>query len=125
MLSLSRVLPATHPRWPYPQYHSSADNPSICSSRRLAESRDLILAMVDALEANRVPVNRFQGEPFCSRYGIFVDGYTNPQGNRALFDILFLVDGTRSIADIAARCGISFEAARGTIDELARHGLVE
>lgn len=125
MLSLSRVLPATHPQWPYPQYHSSADNPSICSSRRLAESRDLILAMVDALEANRIPVNRFQGEPFCSRYGIFVDGYTNPQGNRALFDILFLVDGTRSIADIAARCGISFEAARGTIDELARHGLVE
>jgi aminopeptidase-like protein len=72
-----------------------------------------------------VPVNRFQGEPFCSRYGIFVDGYTNPQGNRALFDILFLIDGTRSIADIAAQCGISFEAARQTIDELARHGLVD
>lgn len=125
MLSLSRVLPASHPQWPYPEYHSSADNPSVCSSKRLAESRDLILAMVDALEANRVPVNRFKGEPFCSRYGIFVDGYTNPQGNRALFDILFLVDGTRSVADIAAQCGISFEAARQTIDELARHGLVQ
>ena len=46
--------------------------------------------MVDALEDNYVPLNRFRGEPFCSRYGIFVDGYANPQGHRALFDILFL-----------------------------------
>lgn len=125
MLSLSRVLPASHPQWPYPEYHSSADNPSICLPKRLAESRNLILAMVDALESNRVPKNRFKGEPFCSRYGIFVDGYTNPQGNRALFDILFLIDGTRSVADIAIQCGVSFQAARETIDELARHGLLE
>jgi aminopeptidase-like protein/aminoglycoside N3'-acetyltransferase len=125
MLSLSRVLPASSPDWPYPEYHSSFDNPSVCSSRRLTEARDLVLAMVDALEGNRVPRNRFHGEPFCSRYGIFVDGYTNPEGNRALFDILFLIDGTRSIEQIAAECGISFEAARGTVEELARHGLID
>ena len=80
--------------------------------------------MLDGLEENVVPENRFKGEPFCSRYGIFVDGYTNPEGNRALFDILFLIDGHLSIADIAQRCGISFEAARGTVAELRRHGLV-
>jgi aminopeptidase-like protein/aminoglycoside N3'-acetyltransferase len=124
MLSLSRVLPPSSPNWPYPEYHSSFDNPSVCSSKRLAESRDMVLAMVDALEDNRIPTNRFQGEPFCSRYGIFVDGYTNPQGHRALFDILFLVDGTRSVAEIAAACGISFEAAHATLEELKRHGLI-
>jgi aminopeptidase-like protein/aminoglycoside N3'-acetyltransferase len=125
MLSLSRVLAPTHPDWPYPQYHSSADNPSVCFSKKLTEARDLVLAMVDALEANRIPKNRFRGEPFCSRYGIFVDGYTNPEGHRALFDILFLVDGKRSIAEIAEACGISFESTLGTIDELRRHGLVD
>jgi aminopeptidase-like protein/aminoglycoside N3'-acetyltransferase len=124
MLSLSRVLPPSSPNWPYPEYHSSADDLTTCFPKRLAESRDLVLAMIDSLEQNRIPTNRFRGEPFCSRYGIFVDGYTNPQGNRALFDILFLVDGTRSIADIAGACGISFEAAKETIDELERQGLV-
>ena len=124
MLSLSRVLPPSNPSWPYPEYHSSFDNPSVCFPKRLAESRDLVLAMVDALEENRVPRNRFKGEPFCSRYGIFVDSYANPQGHRALFDILFLVDGTRSIADIATQCGISFESTRATVEELKRHGLV-
>jgi aminopeptidase-like protein/aminoglycoside N3'-acetyltransferase len=125
MLSLSRVLHRTHPDWPYPEYHSSADNLSVCSPKKLAEARDLVLAMVDALENNQVPVNRFRGEPFCSRYGIFVDGYTNPEGNKSLFDVMFLIDGSRSVAEIAEACGISFDSARRTVEELARNGLVE
>ncbi len=55
MLSLSRVLPTSSPDWPYPEHHSSLDNPSVCSPTRLVESRDLILAMVDALEDNAIP----------------------------------------------------------------------
>jgi aminopeptidase-like protein/aminoglycoside N3'-acetyltransferase len=125
MLSLSRVLHASNPAWPYLEYHSSLDNPGLASAARLEESRDVILSMIDALEANRAPRNRFKGEAFCSRYGVFVDGYANPEGHRALFDVLFLIDGTNSIADIAERCGISFEAARATVDELHRVGLVE
>lgn len=125
MLSLSRVLPPSSPDWPYRKYHSSQDDPNLGSIRRLEESRDLVLAMIDALEQNAVPVNRFKGEAFCSRFGLFVDGYSNPQGHRAFFDILFLIDGTRSVARIARECGIPFEAARGVLDELERNGLVE
>jgi aminopeptidase-like protein/aminoglycoside N3'-acetyltransferase len=124
MLSLSRVLPPSSPDWPYRKYHSSQDDPSLGSLRRLEESRDLVLAMIDHMEENRVPVNRFKGEAFCSRYGLFVDGYSNPAGHRAFFDILFLVDGSRTIAEIAKICGISFEAARGSIEEMVRNGLV-
>jgi len=124
MLSLSRVRPSTHPDWPYPQYHSSHDVPDADSINRLAASRDLVLKMVDALEGNRVPVNRFQGEVFCSRYGIHIDPYSNPEGSRSLFDVMFLIDGTRSIAEIASACGVSIESVRQTVEELTRHGLV-
>jgi aminopeptidase-like protein/aminoglycoside N3'-acetyltransferase len=125
MLSLSRVLPPSSSDWPYRQYHSSHDNPSLGSIRRLEESRDLVLEMIDSLEGNVIPVNRFKGEAFCSRFGLFVDAYTNPEGHRAFFDILFLIDGTRTIARIAKECRISFAAVRETIDEFRRHGLVE
>ncbi len=125
MLSLSRVLRPTDPEWPYREYHSSADTPELVPPGCLEESRDLVLAMIDTLERNRTPVNRFVGEPFCSRYGIHVDAYDNPEGNRALFDLLFLIDGTRSIADLATSCRISFDAAWKTVAEIARHGLVE
>ena len=124
MLALTRQLAPSHPDFPYREYHSSHDVPELVPPGTLEESRDLVLAMIAALESDRVPVNRFSGEVFCSRYGIHIDPIQNPEGNRALFDIMFLIDGTRSVADIAETCGISFEAVAGTIDELTRHGLV-
>jgi aminopeptidase-like protein len=84
----------------------------------------MVLAMIDTLEDNRVPVNDFKGEVFCARYGIHVDWYTNPEGHRALFHVMYQIDGTNTIAEIARRCGIPFHAAKLTIDELRRHGLV-
>ena len=77
------------------------------------------------LDGSTVPVNRYPGEPFCSRFGVNIDAYANPEGYRALFDILYLVDGTRSVASIAAECGITVDAALGTIEELRRRGVVD
>jgi aminopeptidase-like protein/aminoglycoside N3'-acetyltransferase len=125
MLSLSRVLPPQSPDWPYPEYHSSHDTPAVAPVRRLEDSRDLVLAMIDTLERNLVPLNKFKGEAFCSRFGIHIDAYANPEGNKKLFDIMFLIDGTLSIAQIANKCSASFEAVRQTIDVLVKHGLVE
>ena len=123
-LSLSRVLPPSSPNWPYREYHSSFDTPDLVSFKHLEDSRDLVLNMVDLLENNLIPINKFKGEPFCSRYGLHVDWYSNPEGNRSLFEIIDRIDGTRSIAEIADGCGISFEAVKNTVDELIRCGLV-
>jgi aminopeptidase-like protein len=124
MLSLSRVSPVGAADWPYIGYHSSADNPELVSYRAMEESCDLVVRMLEALDRNTVPENRFKGEVFCSRYGVNIDYWVNPEGHKALFDIMFLVDGSRSIARIARECGISFEAVDGTLEELRRHGLV-
>lgn len=124
MLSLSRVRRPGDPAWPYPEYHSSRDTPALASDARLAGARDAVLRMIDTLEADVTPVNRFPGELFCSRYGIHVDAYTNPEGHRALFDIMYLVDGTRSVSMIARELGIPFDAVSRTIAELRRHGVV-
>jgi aminopeptidase-like protein/aminoglycoside N3'-acetyltransferase len=126
MLSLSRVMQRSAGSWPYyPEYHSSQDTPELTSSVRLAESRDLILKMIDDIEGNRVPVNLYQGEIFCSRYGLNIDAYDNPEGNKALFDIIFLIDGTRSVAEIARICSVSIDSARRVVEELSQRGLVK
>jgi|GEM_PF-90768 len=77
------------------------------------------------LNGDSVPVNRYPGEPFCSRFGVNIDAYANPDGYRALFDILYLVDGTHSVAEIARECGIGVDAALGTIEELRHRGVVD
>lgn len=125
MLSLSRVLPPASADWPYVEYHSSHDTPDRISMKSLEASRDLVLSMIETIENNQVPVNRFKGEVFCSRFGIYIDPYSNPEGNRALLNVMDLIDGTHSVAQIASKCGISFKATMSVIHELATHGLVD
>jgi aminopeptidase-like protein/aminoglycoside N3'-acetyltransferase len=125
MLSLSRVLPPTAADWPYREYHSSHDTPDVTSVKSLETSRDLVLSMIETIENNRVPINRFKGEVFCSRFGIFVDPYSNPEGNRELFNVMDLIDGTHSVAQIASKCGISFKATMNIINDLQARGLLD
>jgi aminopeptidase-like protein/aminoglycoside N3'-acetyltransferase len=124
MLSLSRVLPASHPDHPYREYHSSHDTPAILAPGSLEASRDLVLSMLDTFESNRVPVNRFKGEVFCSRYGIHIDWYKDPEGNVAFFSVMARIDGTRTIAEIAREIRVPFERVRGIVADLAGRGLV-
>ena len=53
-----------------------------------------------------------------------VDLWTNPEGHRAFFDIMYLIDGTRTVAGIAEACGVSFEAVWDVVEALRRHDLV-
>jgi aminopeptidase-like protein/aminoglycoside N3'-acetyltransferase len=124
MLQLLRVLPPSHADYPYREYHSSFDTPDIVSWRRLEESRDLVLHMIDTLEGNRVPINRFSGEVCCSRHGLHIDWWENPEGHRALFRIMDLIDGTRSVVEIAQACGTSPEVVTGVLDALDTRGLI-
>ncbi|HEY1576111.1 MAG TPA: DUF4910 domain-containing protein [Terracidiphilus sp.] len=126
MLSLSRVLRGKPGQWPYyPQYHSSEDTPELASLTRLSESRDMVLKMIESIDRNEIPINRFKGEIFCSRYGLNIDAYTDREGNHALFDVIFLIDGKRSIAEIARICKVTVASVRCIMEMLRERSLVE
>jgi len=67
MLSLSRV--------PYPEYHTSDDNPDIIEPDRLQESISVLEGTVEHLENQRVVKKTFDGVPATShpRYDLYVD----------------------------------------------------
>jgi len=95
------------------------------SARELPSSPLSRGSMFSPLNGDTIPVNRYPGEPFCSRFGVNIDAYANPEGYRALFDILYLVDGTRDVAEIARTCEVSTEAVVATLEELRRRGVVD
>lgn len=127
MLSLSRVedphLTETMYR-PYPEYHSSGDNPSIVSQERLESARDAVLELIAAFERNTYIVNQFKGEVFASGYDIWIDYNTNPEGHRNLFQIMERCDGTRTVADIAIELEVSFQAVWEIVARFAEKDLV-
>ena len=124
MLSLSRVFHPSTGRWPYPEYHSSADTPAILSLENLEQSVERVLAMVNRIEKDRTPVNLFRGEIFCTRYDLFVDFYQSPEENLRLFDVIQKIDGTKSLQEICQATGASFPFVAGLMDRLERNRLI-
>jgi aminopeptidase-like protein len=124
MLALTRQHRPGHAEFPYREYHSSEDTPDRVPPGALEASRDLVLAMLREFDAAEIPINRYAAEIFCSRFGIHVDAYRDPAGNKALFDVLFLIDGSRSVATIAEQCGVPIDTVRGIVAQLRQHGLL-
>ena len=127
MLSLSRVENPASPKSlfePYPEYHSSADNPKIVTQERLESARSAVLAMLQAFERNQYIVNKFKGEVFASGQGIWIDYKVNPEGHRRLFEIMERCDGERTVADIAAELEIPFQAVWEIVAQFAEKDLV-
>ena len=125
MLALLQIRRPGAPDYPYREYHSSLDRPDLVSNARLEASRDLVLRMIAALEADRVPVNRFKGEVCCSRYGLHVDWWKAPDAHQAFFRILDAVDGIRSVAQIARAASAPADTVTSVLDELERRGLID
>jgi aminopeptidase-like protein len=124
MLSLLRIQPRDHPEWPYREYHSSSDNLELASQQRLEETRSLVLSMIDTLERNVVPVNQYSGEVFLSRFGLNPDWSLDPRASELLLDVMYRIDGTRSILDMAEDLNAPFESVARVVDLFRGAGLV-
>ena len=121
MLSLSRTLPRNRSEHPYREYHSSFDTPKNADFKNLEDSRDLVLKIIDALEQNRIAKPKFKGELFCSRF----NGIDYATMEQYIFNIIFLLDGQRSVVDIALQSGMSFVKVKEILEILEKEGLIE
>ncbi len=122
MLSLSRV---SQEGGFYKEYHSSYDSPGITQSKSLEDSCELVMNIIDIWENNFIPRNLFKGEVFLSRYDITFDFEKEPAASQALFDVMLMIDGTKSLIEIAEEAGISFHTAKKISDLFKQRGLVE
>ena len=130
----------------FPEYHTSADDLSLVSSEALAESLDVLLAIVAAIESGefedgplRTKEPRDDGTPVLRN----VEPYGEPQlGSRGLYStlgggengreqqlaILWLLnqcDGENSLGEISERSGFTVERLSETARILTSSGLLE
>jgi aminopeptidase-like protein len=111
-------------RFPYPEYHTSDDNPGIISDKNLIESRDLILEMLNVIDADYIPKRTFKGPIFLSAYGLWVDWRINKRLNDCIEKIMLRLEGDRSVFDIAEELDIEFKDALDYIDKFYSKGLI-
>ncbi len=111
----------------FPEYHTSADNLSFVSPKRLEESFGVLRTLLDVLEGNAAYRNlEPYGEPQLGRRGLYksMGGTDIPDLQLALLWVLNLSDGQHSLLDISERAEMSFRAIRAAADMLLAHGLL-
>lgn len=116
MISLSR--------FPYPEYHTSDDNPSIVSEERLNESKDLVLEILNILDNDYIPKRKFKGPVFLSGYGLWIDPKANKNLNAAIEQIMLRLEDDKSIFEIAQDLGLEFEDVLKYVNKFYDKGLI-
>ncbi|HVS04208.1 MAG TPA: DUF4910 domain-containing protein [Thermoanaerobaculia bacterium] len=116
------------PHGTFPEYHTSADDPSFVRPESLAGAVDRLLEIAAVLEGDR----RYRslapyGEPQLGRRGLYRQlggGSEGRERELALLWVLNLCDGACSLLDIARRAGMPFVRIEAAADALLAAGLL-
>jgi len=111
-------------RYPYPEYHTTADRPEILSETQLRDAVDSMEVLIRTAAVDWVPRRTFTGPLFLSRYGLWVDWRTNPKLNAAMEAIMLRLEGDQSVFDIAQAVDLPFQEVYTLLDTFRERGLV-
>ncbi|MGV9361147.1 DUF4910 domain-containing protein [Amycolatopsis sp. NPDC003731] len=113
----------------YPEYHTSADNPSFVSPAAMEDTLSALLDAFGVLDRNRRYVNLSPyGEPQLGKRGLYdsLGGRSDAkQAQMAMLWVLNLSDGSHSLLDIAERAGLPFDIVDVAARALHDAGLVK
>lgn len=121
-VSLSRVEPGD---LPFPEYRTSTDTPDIIDESRLEEAVHIVLKTIDILEKDYVPLRKYFGIPFLSKYGLWVEWSQYPELRVQINNILFLLNNNNSIFEIARELNLDFKEVYDFINKMMENKLVE
>ena len=111
-------------RFPYPEYHTSDDNPDIISEENLIESKNLVLEILDIIDNDYTPRRKFRGPVFLSGYGLWADWRTNAKLNENIDQIMLRLEGDQTIFDIADALDMEFRDVLDFLNQFYEHGLI-
>lgn len=112
-------------RFPYPEYHTSDDNPNIITEERLLHSKNLILDIINILEKDYTPKRRFLGPVFLSGCGLWVDWRVNKKLNQNIEQIMLLLEGDKTVFEIANELDMEFDEVLNYINKFLAKRLVK
>ena len=112
-------------RFPYPEYHTSDDNPDIIKEEKLEESRKIILEILDILDKDYIPKRQFKGPVFLSGYDLWVDWRINKKLNQNIEKIMLNFEGDKSVFDITEELDMEFGNVLNYINRFLKNGLVK
>ncbi len=109
----------------HPDHHTDGDNMNALDEQQMFAALDLLERTVNVFETDFVPVRKFRGPLYLSRYGLYTALQEDARTHDVQEGVQILMDGRRSCFDIAHRLGADFEYVRTFCEALEQQGLIE
>lgn len=107
-------------RWPYPEYHTSDDNPGTVSPAYLRRSLEICQDLVNKLESNVTPQPEYRGNLMLGPHGLHEDLNADDGVER----VMLAFDGRSTLLDISERTGLPYERVVGYAQRFREKGLI-
>ena len=113
-------------RYPFEEYHTSDDTPSIINSQFLFEAFEIGKIFIQILEKDYVPQYTKKLQPWLTRNGLYFDCQKTPEDFQEFNNIvLFGVNGRSTIMELAKAAGLDFFHVYDYIEKFVQKGLVK
>lgn len=109
---------------PYPEYHSSLDDLNLVNEELVWNTVQTLYSIVQTLEADFIPVRKFAGPVFLSRYDLWVDWRKDPQIAEKLFWLMYELEGKGTVFQIAEKLGLDLERLVELLNKFYEYGLI-
>jgi len=107
------------------EYHFDADNMELLNYSQLEECLKILEMIINIIETNYVPVRKYRGPLYLSRYNLYIDPKIDQAGYDAIEYIQILMNGKKSCLEIADELGLDYFFVKEFCDKLAQKGLIE
>lgn len=113
-------------RWPYKEYHTSADTPDILNYERIDEAETIILKILEIMEKDYVPIRKYDAYLCLSNYGLAkVLRKDDGSWSDMVGKVLFHLDNSKSLFDIASKSNMDFNEIYAFCEILKEKGLLD
>ncbi|WP_198136885.1 DUF4910 domain-containing protein [Pseudovibrio sp. JE062] len=112
----------------YPEYHTSLDDlESVVTPAGLEGGYNALKLALEALEKNCYPLMKVFCEPQLGKRGLYPTLSTKETGAQVqlMMDIITWSDGSRSLLEVAEKCGVPIWETYSIVSQLADHELLE
>lgn len=109
-------------RFPYPEYHTSLDTPTIINYEKIKEVQDTIINIIQIYEQDFIPTRTLKGALMRSKHDIQTE---HKLLNRDLDYLWYNLDGKTYLSKLVVGLGLTFEYSKKVIDKLISDGVVK
>lgn len=110
---------------PYPEYHSHLDNLELVNYQNVKEALDYLQDLVDVLEKDFIPMRKFKGPVFLSKYDLWIDWRADPGTNEKMAWLMYYLEGEMTAFQIAQKLDMDFEKVLEILNQFHKEGLIE